>query len=382
MRIILIGNYSHDKQESMQRFAEMLNRGILNAGYKAEIWKPDIIVGALTDKTTGGIAKWLGYIDKYIIFPLVLMWRLRDKKLKKASTRFHVCDHSNSPYLKFLPKDRTGITCHDVLAIRGAMGYQDAYCEASITGKILQRWILRNLTKSRLLAAASRLTLSQLENLSSHQDAKKDWRVIHLGFNAKFAPLEIEQRLPLLVKANVKTDVPFILHVGSDQPRKNRKMLMDMVAELGTQWTGNIYYAGQGIGDDIRSHAKALGLGERVFSVVNPDHQTLLALYSACEAFVFPSFSEGFGWPLIEAQACGAPVIASMIEPMPEVSNGTALHADPTKPKEFAAAFLKLKDQNFRANVIRNGFANASEYSVDRMINSYLALHGLMPNNS
>jgi hypothetical protein len=86
MRIILIGNYSHDKQESMQRFAEMLNRGILNAGYKAEIWKPDIIVGALTDNTTGGIAKWLGYVDKYIIFPLVLMWRLRDKKLKKAST--------------------------------------------------------------------------------------------------------------------------------------------------------------------------------------------------------------------------------------------------------------------------------------------------------
>ncbi len=383
MRIILIGNYSHDKQESMQRFAEMLNRGILNAGYKAEIWRPDVIVGALTKKTTGGLAKWLGYIDKYIIFPVILMWRLREKKLRKPTTRFHVCDHSNSPYLKFLPKDRTGITCHDVLAIRGAMGYQDAYCDATFTGKILQKWILSNLRKAKLLAAASRLTLSQLENLSSNQDNdKKDWRVIHLGFNAQFAPLEIQQRLPLLAKANVKTDAPFILHVGSDQPRKNRKMLMDMVAELGAQWTGNIYYAGQGIDENILSHAKSLGLSARVFSVVNPDHQTLLALYSACEAFVFPSFSEGFGWPLIEAQACGAPVIASSVEPMPEVSNGTALHADPTKPKEFAEAFLRLKDQNFRENLIRSGLANASQYNGDHMINGYLALHGLMPDNS
>jgi glycosyltransferase involved in cell wall biosynthesis len=382
MRIILIGNYSLDKQESMLRFANMLYRGIMNAGYKSEIWQPVVVVGSLAKDTKAGASKWLGYIDKWIIFPMILLWRLRERRLKKSDIRFHVCDHSNAPYLKFLPKNRTGITCHDVLAIRGALGYQDAYCDASATGKILQRWILANLGKARLLAAVSQLTLSQLVALAPNDVEKKDWRVIHLGLNASFKPMDKEEYIPLLTKANVNVDLPFVLHVGSDQPRKNRKMLVEMVAALQNRWQGNICFAGQAADEALLSQARDLGLSERVFSVVNPDHHTLVALYSACEAFVFPSFSEGFGWPLIEAQACGAPVIASNIEPMPEVSNGTAVHADPTSPKEFAEAFLKLRDSVFRQRVIENGLQNAAQYHPHHTINAYLNLHGLMSSNS
>lgn len=382
MRIILIGNYSLDKQESMLRFTNMLYHGIMNSGYKSEIWQPIVVVGALTKDTKAGVAKWLGYIDKWIIFPMVLLWRLRDKRLQQSDIRFHVCDHSNAPYLKFLPKNRTGITCHDVLAIRGALGYKDAYCEVSATGKFLQKWILANLGKARLLAAASQLTLSQLEKLAPNGREKKDWRVIHLGFNASFKPMDKAEYVPLLTKANVNVNVPFVLHVGSDQPRKNRKMLIDMVAALGNRWQGNIYFAGQVADEALLSQAQSLGLSERVFSVVSPDHKTLVALYSACEAFVFPSFSEGFGWPLIEAQACGAPVVASNIEPMPEVSHGTAVHADPTSPNEFATAFLKLKDTVFRQHIIQSGFRNVEKYHPHHTINAYLNLHGLMSNNS
>lgn len=381
MRIIFIGNYIHDKQESMLRFTQLLYRGFKEAGYDCEIWQPTIFIGRLVKNTVSGVAKWLGYVDKWVLFPIILSWRLRDKNLRGPETRFHICDHSNAPYLKYLPENNTGITCHDVLAIRGALGFKDAYCTSTATGKLLQKWILHYLGHAKLLAAASKLTLSQLQSLSDQQSKeKKDWRIIHLGFNADFKPMASAKRDELLQRVHVNPGVPFILHVGSDQLRKNRKMLIDMTSVLGNNWNGMICYAGQAADEKLLSYAESLNLRHRVISVANPDHETLVALYSACFAFIWPSFSEGFGWPLIEAQACGAPVISSNYDPMPEVSNGTALHVDPTKPEQFAEAFLKLRDEKFRAEIIQRGLENCARFKSDRMINDYLALHGLKRN--
>lgn len=378
MRIIFIGNYIPDRQESMLRFTQFLCRGFKDSGYTCEIWYPTIFAGRLFKTTSSGVAKWFGYIDKWILFPIILFWRLRDKKLHNSETRFHICDHSNAPYLKYFPRERTAITCHDVLAIRGALGFKDAYCPATITGKILQKWILNNLGKATYLGAASNLTLSQLKELAPDQPkVKRDWRIIPLGFNADFKPMLPPKRDELLRSVKLDPHTPFILHVGSDQLRKNRKMLIDMTSVLGNKWNGVICYAGQAVSEELFSHAESLNVSHRVVSVVNPDHETLVALYSACYAFIWPSFSEGFGWPLIEAQACGAPVISSNYDPMPEVSNGTALHVDPTKPKEFADAFLKLGDNGVRDELIRRGFENCTRFKPENMINGYLSLHGL-----
>src|ERR1700738_951837 len=145
LRIILIGNYPPDRQESMERFAQMLGAGFGKAGRSIEIWRPEVFFGAFAKSTTSGLGKWLGYIDKWILFPLILRWRLSNKTNRNGACRFHICDHSNSPYLKCLPPARTVITCHDVLAIRGALGFEDAYVKASLPGRFLQSWILKNL---------------------------------------------------------------------------------------------------------------------------------------------------------------------------------------------------------------------------------------------
>jgi|SRR5688572_517164 len=160
MRIILIRHYSPDGQESMLRFAQMLSSGFRDAGHDCEIW-PTIRFGSFFKDAKSGVAKWLAHIDKWIS-PLELSWRVRKEIATNANIRFQICDHSNAPYLTFLPKEVTVVTCHAVLAIRGALVYKDAYCTASINGKILQKWILRSLNRATLLAAASRLTLSQL----------------------------------------------------------------------------------------------------------------------------------------------------------------------------------------------------------------------------
>lgn len=381
MHIILIGNYKPDDQISMQRFTGMLDEGFKEAGVTSEIWYPSVFFGNWVKQTSHGFGKWLGYIDKWIIFPLVLKSRIRKGRRQNKSFTFHICDHSNAPYLKYLPVEQTVITCHDVLAIMGAMGYKDAYCEASRMGKILQGWILKYLIRAKKLAAVSGQTLTQLELLSKDRlSPQREWRIIHNGFNKDFKPLDTTSFSSILNGINAELKNPFLLHVGSNQPRKNREMLVEMISILDSKWNGKICFAGEAIDPKLSTYASSLGVTDKMISVVNPEHKHLIALYSACEAFIFPSFSEGFGWPLIEAQACGAPVIASSIAPLPEVTGGAAIHKDPKNARDFVNAFLSLENNEVRNDLIRKGFENSSRFSNKKMIQEYLELHGFYLN--
>src|SRR5690606_35412148 len=129
-----------------------------------------------------------------------------------------------------------GITCHDVLAIRGSMGFADAYAPASSFGKILQTWILNNLKKAETLAAVSHFTLNQLKDLSkSHSNGRENWLVIHNAFNAPFFPLG-EQCQLLLAEKGINSKDNYILHVGNEHPRKNRAFILDVLHALGEDW--------------------------------------------------------------------------------------------------------------------------------------------------
>ncbi|GAA4976444.1 glycosyltransferase family 1 protein [Algibacter aquimarinus] len=378
MQIILIGNYKLDKQESMERFTLMLSDGFENSGINTKIWRPTVFFGLKRLNPYKGLGKYLGYIDKWIVFPMILKFRIIGNSKKVSPTFYHICDHSNAPYLKHLPKQNSGITCHDVLAIRGAFGFKDAYCPATKMGKILQKWILKNLSKANKMACVSEHTLFQLKELSNSEfEHTKDWRVVHNAFNAPFSPMPSTTYTKLLKPYGIQSNNEFVLHVGSSLPRKNRKLLIDMLKELENTWDGYVCFAGEILEQELLDYAKDLGLSDRVISIKRPEHDTLVGLFSACKAFVFPSLSEGFGWPVIEAQACGAPVIASNLKPMPEVSGGAAIHADPLNPKLFADAFIKLKNHTFRNELVKSGFENIGRFSNQRMIQGYLDLFGL-----
>lgn len=371
MKIILIGNYLPDAQESMSRFAGMLEAGFEDRGIECVIWSPLVVLGKLPGLTLFGIGKWIGYVDKWIIFPLVIRFRLLKNENTGSDIRFHICDHSNSPYLRHLPKDKTSLTCHDVLAIRGAFGYEDAFCPASRFGKILQKWIFNSLVCADRIAFDSQATFSQLIALDRKPvAANRRWAVIHCAFNAEFGRSD-KNEAAKLTKIFL---TPYLLSVGSNLERKNRKLLIDMLVGLDDQWNGNVCFAGQPASKELLEYADKSGVKDRIISVAKPDHETLLALYRGCEALIFPSFSEGFGWPVIEAQVCGAPVVASNIEPMPEVSNGTALHADPYEPTSFVDAFLTLLDPETKKRVIGAGLENAKRFDRSKMIDSYLEL--------
>jgi glycosyltransferase involved in cell wall biosynthesis len=102
----------------------------------------------------------------------------------------------------------------------------------------------------------------------------------------------------------------------------------------------------------------------------------LSALYSAAAAFAFPSLAEGFGLPVLEAMACGAPVVASNASAVPEAVGEAGLVADARRPEEFAAALARVLDaEEVRAELRQKGMARVREFSWERCARETLAVY-------
>jgi glycosyltransferase involved in cell wall biosynthesis len=145
---------------------------------------------------------------------------------------------------------------------------------------------------------------------------------------------------------------PYLLMVGSSDPRKNRQAGIRLLHRLGSRWRGKLVIAGQKISTPEGVLAADLGVTGRILQVINPDHALLNALYVRAHALLFPSHSEGFGWPVIEAQQCGCPLICSTATSLPEVAGAGAILCDPSDLEAMASAVLRLEDPAARAALL------------------------------
>jgi glycosyltransferase involved in cell wall biosynthesis len=119
----------------------------------------------------------------------------------------------------------------------------------------------------------------------------------------------------------------------------------------------------------MRNFVTANDLGASVIEVVHPSNEDLRSLYSGAAALLFPSLHEGFGWPLIEAQSCGCPVITSNRPPMMEVAANAALYIDPENESEAAA--LVVANLDYLHLHREAGFRNVERFAPKQIIPAY-----------
>ena len=127
------------------------------AGYQAEMIRPPVVIGRLHPGAMG-LSKWLGYIDKYVIFPVFL------RAAARRADIVHICDHANATYVSWLGTTPCLVTCHDLLAVRGALGEQTD-CTASWSGHYLQQWIVRGLRRANVVVSVSTATSLDVEHI-------------------------------------------------------------------------------------------------------------------------------------------------------------------------------------------------------------------------
>jgi glycosyltransferase involved in cell wall biosynthesis len=367
--VLLLGNYSPDQQQSMQRFSAMMLSGLTTHGVKAELLNPEPFFGRI--RFLGNfVSKWLGYIDKYILFPV----RLR-KRLTTRPAVVHICDHSNAVYVQSCGSIPVLVTCHDLLAVRGALG-EETDCPASITGRFLQRWILRGLQHADAIACASGATEADAKRLLVGGKDRPSLRVVPLGLNYDYKKLPIEEaRSRLREIDSLDADKSFVLHVGSDLRRKNRDGVMRIFAATKDQWSGQLIFAGAPLEPSLQALAVKLGIADRTRQVVNPTSSLLEALYNCATALLYPSRFEGFGWPIIEAQACGCPVICSNSGPMPEAAGEAGFFHTVDDEAGFAADVLRLTDPSARSEWSEKSLQNAGRFSAEKMIDCYTEIY-------
>lgn len=369
--VLLIGNYRLDQQQSMQRFASMMLQGLTAAGIPAELVEPEPRLGKF--RLAGSfVQKWLAYIDKFVLFPRHLRHRLaRDP----APSIVHICDHSNSPYANAVARAPLVITCHDLLAVRGALG-EETDSPASKTGKILQHWIVSGLRRATTVVCVSRATLHDAKKLIPDGTGTTRFEYVPVGLNFPYHKLSrdiVETRLAAIPQLDPAR--PFLLHVGSNLRRKNREGVLRIFARSAQDWNAQMVFAGDSLTPPLRRLAERLGLEDEIVEVAAPTNEMLEALYNRATALLFPSRFEGFGWPVIEAQACGCPVVCSDAGPLPEVAGDAALLFEVEDEEGFARGVAQLRDEEERARRSARSLDNARRFSASEMIAHYIDVY-------
>ena len=358
MKVLLVANYQGDRQWSMERFCKMLEHGLWEEGIETRVVRPSVILGAGN--------KWLGYIDKFLLFRFALRRAIK----RHPGWVVHIIDQGNGIYAGWT----TGcaVTCHDLLAIRAACG-ELAGVRTGLAGRIFQHWILRGLRKAAGIACVSEATRKDADRLVGQCE------MIPNGLEDFWKPTHEEEAWSLIEKAGVSArSSGYLLHVGGDQWYKNRagvvRLFIDLRARTGH--SPKLVMVGPELEPERITELKNTGLQNEVAVVRSIPDETLRALYGMARLFLFPSLAEGFGWPVVEAQACGCPVVAS--EALRHTAGDAAVYPGAGEWPEAIAELLDL-DPARRAAMVAAGRENAARFTVRRMAREYVEFYRRHP---
>ena len=299
-------------------------------------------------------------------------WQLVDTSVAAREIRrvrpdvFLACDPHNVPLSSHYPT--VGIL-YDVLPLLFPQSYL-----RSAPARFKYHRRLDRLRRTRSLVAISETTRRDAMELGGF--AGQDIVVAHLAADERrFHPYE-----PALARAYVAErfglDAPYFLYVGASDERKNLAFLVHAFARSPVSRDAMLVIAGslRGHGEVLRDSVRDLPAASRIRWLDYVPDESLAPLYSASTALVFPSLYEGFGLPLIEAQACGCLVLASDIPAFREVAEDSVVYFDPTDEGTLVTALESAMRPGSELAALRaRGRKNASRFTWEATASKTLA---------
>ncbi len=255
----------------------------------------------------------------------------------------------------------TVVTMHDM----SLFAQSDTHESANVTRGRRRMPIMAR--RAAMIIAPSEWTKQEIVNYLGARPDKI--RVIYEAAREKMKPLSMEESIGVLQKHNIRQ--PYLLYVGTIEPRKNLLTLIRAYHELLRATPHRpqlVLCGGRGwLEGEVFKLVEELKLTDRVHFTGYVDDADLPALYSAAEVFIYPSIYEGFGLPPLEAMACGTPVITSNSSSLPEVIGKSGLMHDPTEYQSLTECIAKvIGDTSTREHFKRAGLKQASYFSWER----------------
>jgi len=285
-------------------------------------------------------------------------------------------------------RTRTVVTIHDM----GYLHFPEAHTHMH------RRYLrLSTLWSARAADRVIAISTATRDDLVRYTGVRPDKiAVIHHGVSERLRPITDQTAIDAaLSRYGIRQ--PYFLYLGTVQPRKNLVRLIEAFAQFDERrktkdersmiatYIGEpssfvlrpssetsalqLVIAGKKgwLTEAIERRAAELGVADRVSFIGYLPDEDVPALLSGALGFVFPSLYEGFGMPVLEAMACGAPVLASDSSSLPEVAGDAALLVDPTDVGAIAAGLARLAhDASLRADLRARGLARAAQFTWDR----------------
>jgi glycosyltransferase involved in cell wall biosynthesis len=234
---------------------------------------------------------------------------------------FHIVDQSYAHLVRVLPPERTIVTCHDLDAVHAALSTTNG--NSLNPARRLATHILEGLGQAAHVACVSHATEAEL--LATGQVDPARTSVVYEGVHPSCVP-ESDGNGHGVPDGRA----PEILHVSSTIPRKRIDTLLEMFAGVRTQFPdARLVRVGGPLTGEQRALARQLQVLDAISEMPFMDRPDLAALYRRASVVVLPSQREGFGLPVVEAMACGTPVIASAIPALQEIGGDAATYCAP-----------------------------------------------------
>ncbi|MEP6914159.1 MAG: glycosyltransferase family 1 protein [Acidobacteriota bacterium] len=378
LRVAVIANMLEERWPSMDLVADMLVQH-LQSEHRDQI-EPTLIRPAMRRRASrlplaGGIPQAFTF-DRFTN-------RLWDypRLTRAAAARFdvfHVVDHSYAQLVHTLPARRTLVTCHDLDTFRSIL--EPDLEPRSALFRLMTRRIFAGLCKAGHIACDTEATRDALVTKAGVDPACTSVVLNgpHPSCSPEAEPAADVEAARLLGPAGRTTD---LLHVGSTIARKRIDVLLQVVAAVRRQCPDlRLVRVGGPFTAEQRGLVRDLGIEDAIVVLPFLDRSTLAAVYRRTALVLLPSEREGFGLPVLEALACGTPIIASDIEALREVGGSAVEYCAPEDLEGWTGAVLRRlterrDDPAGWARRRQVGIERAASFSWSRYTGDIVALY-------
>ena len=371
----------------MPKFAGMLEACLVDRGHCVTVWRPRAILYSFFANTI--FAKWVGYFDQYILFPL---W-VRFKLLKQSRDTLYVfADQALGPWVPLVANRPHVVHAHDLLALRSALGLIPEN-PTSWTGKIYQRYLRFGFQHAKYFISVSNKTKSDLLEFGKIKPRLSE--VVYNGLNYNYIPVTCSYAQEVFSRSGVAiNNSGILLHISGNQWYKNVEGVIRIYSEYVKLQSDPLplWLVGVARTPEINSALDLVPSSGNVQFHYNFTNEEIQCAYSLAKVFLFPSLAEGFGWPIVEAQACGCAVVTTDEAPMNEIGGPDARYIPrltlsmdkdiwSINAARIVIEILKLSPEQERISRTRR-ISWSSGFDSDGAISSYIKIYNFIINVS
>lgn len=303
-------------------------------------------------------------------------WRHPRQVCHQEADLFHIIDHSNAHIAYWLKK--TGkpvvVTCHDLVQfvypeiLRGQSRFP-AFSMAS------WQFSVRGMLHARQVVAVSSNTAKDVHQMLGIESERI--AVVPNGVDFQFRPLPVEEVEPLRQLYQRSPDEICLLNVGSTHQRKNILTILKVLKALRDRGLPVcLWRLGDKFMPDQQAFIEEFNLNQNILHFGVPDQKTLIQIYNAADVLLAPSLYEGFGLTVLEAMACGTPVITSNVSSLPEVAGDAAILVEPIDVQAMCTAVYQLQTNSaYRTSLISKGLVRAKQLTWNRAAQQVVSVY-------